>query len=58
MSLEAVFALIASIIVGYDHLTLRTLLGFALVFAGTTVARLGSEETTPELAAEPAPPAP
>jgi drug/metabolite transporter (DMT)-like permease len=57
MSLEAVFALIVSIIVGYDHLTLRTLLGFILVFAGTTVARVGSERQ-PEMAAEPAPPAP
>ena len=57
MSLEAVFALIFSLIVGYDHLTTRTLLGFALVFAGTTVARLGSEKE-PELAAEQAPPAP
>ena len=43
MSLEAVFALIFSIIVGYDSLTGRTLLGFVVVFAGTTVARLGSE---------------
>ncbi len=41
MSLEAAFALIFSIIVGYDNLTVRTLLGFVLVFAGTTVARLG-----------------
>jgi len=57
MSLEAVFALMVSIAVGYDSLTLRTLFGFALVFAGTTLARLGSEETA-ELAAEPAPPAP
>ncbi len=57
MSLEAVFALIVSIAAGYDTLTLRTLLGFALVFAGTTLARLGSEER-PELAAERAPPAP
>jgi drug/metabolite transporter (DMT)-like permease len=57
MSLEAVFALMVSIAVGYDSLTVRTLLGFALVFAGTTLARLGSEETA-ELAAEPAPPAP
>jgi drug/metabolite transporter (DMT)-like permease len=57
MSLEAVFALLVSIAVGYDTLTLRTLLGFALVFAGTTLARLGSEER-PELAAERAPPAP
>jgi drug/metabolite transporter (DMT)-like permease len=57
MSLEAVFALIFSILVGYDSLMLRTLLGFILVFAGTTVARLGSERD-PELAAEQAPPAP
>jgi len=57
MSLEAVFALIVSIIVGYDSLTLRTLIGFALVFAGTTVARVGSERE-PEMAAEPAPPVP
>lgn len=57
MSLEAVFALIVSIIVGYDSLTLRTLIGFVLVFAGTTVARVGSERE-PEMAAEPGPPAP
>jgi drug/metabolite transporter (DMT)-like permease len=57
MSLEAVFALIVSIIVGYDHLTMRTLLGFILVFLGTTVARVGSEKA-PQMAAEPAPPAP
>ena len=48
---------VASIMVGYDSLALRTVLGFVLVFAGTMVARLGSGET-PELAAEPAPPAP
>ena len=57
MSLEAVFSLVASIVVGYDHLTLRALIGFALVFAGTTVARMGSDRT-PELAVEPAPPGP
>ena len=57
MSLEAVFALVVSIIVGYDSLTLRTMVGFALVFGGTTVARLGSKDA-PELAAEPAPPGP
>jgi drug/metabolite transporter (DMT)-like permease len=57
MSLEAVFALIFSIIVGYDSLTLRALLGFTLVFAGTTVARIGTEKE-PEIAAEQAPPAP
>ena len=57
MSLEAVFALIVSIIVGYDSLTLRTVIGFVLVFVGTTVARLGSEKT-PELSGEPAPPGP
>ena len=57
MSLEAVFALIVSILVGYDTLTWRTLIGFTLVFAGTTIARIGSEKE-PELAAEPAPPAP
>lgn len=57
MSLEAVFALIVSIIFGYDSLTVRTVIGFVLVFAGCTVARLGSEKT-PEYAAEPAPPGP
>lgn len=57
MNLEAVFALILSIIVGYDALTLRTVLGFLLVFAGTTIAHLGSKRI-PELAAEPAPPGP
>lgn len=57
MSLEAVFALVVSIIVGYDSLTWRTLTGFMLIFAGTTIARMGSERE-PALAAEPAPPAP
>lgn len=57
MNLEAVFALIVSIAVGYDALTLRTVVGFLLVFAGTTVAHLGTRKT-PELAAEPAPPGP
>ena len=57
MNLEAVFALVVSIIWGYDALTLRTVAGFALIFAGTTVAHLGSRKT-PELAAEPAPPGP
>jgi hypothetical protein len=32
-------------------------IGFILVFAGTTVARMGSERA-PELAGEPAPPGP
>lgn len=58
MSLEAVFALVTSLIVGYDSLTGRMVVGFLLVFAGTTVARLGSQQKTPELAAEPAPPGP
>jgi drug/metabolite transporter (DMT)-like permease len=57
MSLEAVFALITGLIFGYDTLALRTVIGFLLVFAGTTVARLGSEKT-PESTAEPAPPGP
>ena len=57
MSLEAVFALVVSIIVGYDSLTLRTVIGFVLVFAGTTVARQGSEKAA-KLAGEPAPPGP
>jgi drug/metabolite transporter (DMT)-like permease len=57
MSLEAVFALITSIVLGYDSLTVRTVAGFALVFIGTTVARVGSEKA-PELAGEPAPPGP
>jgi len=57
MSLEAVFALVVSIIFGYDSLTLRTVAGFVLVFAGCTVARLGSERT-PEYSAEPGPPGP
>ena len=57
MSLEAVFALITGIIVGYDILTPRTVAGFALVFVGTTVARLGSERG-PLVVAEPAPPGP
>jgi len=57
MNLEAVFALIVSIVVGYDPLTVRTVIGFLLVFAGTTVAHLGTKKT-PQLAAEPAPPGP
>jgi drug/metabolite transporter (DMT)-like permease len=57
MSLEAVFALVIGLIFGFDTLTARMVIGFVLVFAGTTVARLGSEKT-PELAAEPAPPGP
>lgn len=57
MSLEAVFALVVSIIFGYDSLTMRTVIGFILVFVGCTVARLGSKET-PEYAAESAPPGP
>lgn len=57
MSLEAVFALLSGIALGYDSVTVRTTLGFALVFAGTMLARLGSREA-PQLAAEPAPPGP
>lgn len=57
MSLEAVFALVVSVICGYDSLTLRAVLGFVLIFAGTTVARMGSEKRS-ELAGEPAPPGP
>jgi drug/metabolite transporter (DMT)-like permease len=57
MNLEAVFALIVSIIVGYDILTVRTVAGFVLVFFGTTIAHLGARRT-PEMAAEPAPPGP
>jgi drug/metabolite transporter (DMT)-like permease len=57
MSLEAVFALIVSVIWGYDSLTLRAVIGFVLVFAGTTIARMGSEKTS-ELAGETAPPGP
>jgi drug/metabolite transporter (DMT)-like permease len=58
MSLEAVFALLVSIVMGYDSLTARTVIGFALVFIGTTVARVGSERRTPELTVEVAPPGP
>jgi drug/metabolite transporter (DMT)-like permease len=57
MSLEAVFALVFGLAFGFDTLTARMVIGFVLVFAGTTVARLGSEKS-PELAAEPAPPGP
>jgi drug/metabolite transporter (DMT)-like permease len=57
MSLEAVFALIVSIIWGYDKLAWRTVLGFILIFGGCTIARLGSEKT-PEYQGEPAPPGP
>lgn len=57
MSLEAVFALVFSILAGYDTLAGRSILGFALIFIGTTVARMGSERA-PQMAAEQAPPAP
>lgn len=57
MSLEAVFALVFSVLWGYDTLTLRAVAGFVLVLAGTIVARLGSEKS-PELGAEPSPPGP
>ncbi len=57
MNLEAVFALIVSIIAGYDPLTWRTVLGFLLVFVGTSVAHLGTRET-PELTAGAVPPGP
>lgn len=57
MSLEAVFALVGSIIVGYDSLTVRTVIGFTLIFAGTTAARQGSGRAS-RLAGEPAPPGP
>ncbi len=57
MSLEAVFALLSGIALGYDSVTVRTTLGFALVLAGTMMARLGSRDS-PQLAAEPAPPGP
>ncbi|NLE10734.1 MAG: DMT family transporter [Actinobacteria bacterium] len=57
MSLESVFALLVSIIVGYDSLTLRTIAGFMLVFAGCTVARMGSEKA-PAYIVEPAAPSP
>lgn len=57
ISLETVFALILSIVVGYDRLTLRMVIGFVLVFAGTTVARLGPKAVQ-ETIVETAPPAP
>jgi drug/metabolite transporter (DMT)-like permease len=57
MSLEAVFALVVSIIWGYDKLAWRTIIGFILIFGGCTVARLGSEKT-PEYEVEAAPPGP
>ena len=57
MSLEAVFALISGIILGYDVLTLRNSVGFALVFAGTILARLGSHKTS-EPIPEVSPPGP
>lgn len=41
MSLETVFAVIFSILLGYDPLSGRSLLGFALAFAGVAVAQLG-----------------
>lgn len=57
MSLEAVFALVVSVIWGYDTLTPRAVIGFALVLVGTTLARLGSEKA-PELGGEAGPPGP
>jgi drug/metabolite transporter (DMT)-like permease len=58
MNLEAVFALLSGIILGYDTLTLRNSVGFFLVFAGTIMARLGSHKNSEELPVEPAPPGP
>jgi len=58
LSLEAVFALISGIIVGYDTVTLRTAAGFTLVFAGTIMARLGSHKTSEELTVDASPPGP
>ncbi len=42
MSLETVFAVIFSMVLGFDHLTLRSLLGFGLSFGGIFVAQLGA----------------
>lgn len=55
MNLEAVFALIVSIILGYDDLTVRAVIGFMLMFAGTTLVHVGSKDI-PGLVTEPAPP--
>jgi drug/metabolite transporter (DMT)-like permease len=57
MSLEAVFALLSGIILGYDILTVRNSLGFALVFLGTIMARMGSHKNS-DPNAEVAPPGP
>jgi drug/metabolite transporter (DMT)-like permease len=57
MSLEAVFALLSGIILGYDILTVRNSLGFALVFLGTIMARMGSHKDS-DPNAEVAPPGP
>ncbi len=58
MSLEAVFALLSGIVLGYDTVTLRNALGFALVFVGTIMARFGSHKNSEDLIVEPAPPGP
>ena len=48
MSLESVFAVIISIAFGYDPLTLRGVIGFALAFAGTALAQMSSSATSTE----------
>lgn len=57
MSLEAVFAVIFSILAGYDQLTVQSVVGFALAFGGLTMVQLGAmaglsaKQVTADLAA-------
>ncbi|NLE73088.1 MAG: DMT family transporter [Actinobacteria bacterium] len=48
MSLESVFAVIVSMAFGYDPVTLRGVIGFALAFAGTALAQVSSSATVTE----------
>jgi drug/metabolite transporter (DMT)-like permease len=55
MSLESVFALLFSILLGYDPFTLRSLAGFALAFAGTALTQVAATKAgeMPASATEP-----
>jgi drug/metabolite transporter (DMT)-like permease len=52
LSLESVFAVALSIILGVESLHARTALGFALVFAGTVLAQTGLRTTRTPAALE------
>jgi drug/metabolite transporter (DMT)-like permease len=55
MSLESVFALLFSIIFGYDPFTFRSLVGFVLAFAGTVITQVAARRAgeMPPAATEP-----